>query len=70
MDWLINHFIPHTNGRVMRTYRMLVLDSHGSYLTAEFDHICTENHIISIYMPPYSSYLLQPLDVSCFAVLK
>ncbi|OCK99566.1 uncharacterized protein K441DRAFT_539457, partial [Cenococcum geophilum 1.58] len=26
--------------------------------------------IIPLYMPPYLSYLLQPLDVSCFATLK
>jgi hypothetical protein len=49
---------------------MLVLDGHGSHLTAEFDRTCTENHIIPICMPPHSSHLLQPLDVSCFAVLK
>jgi hypothetical protein len=70
MDWLINHFIPHTNSRVMGIYRMLVLDGHGSHLTAEFDRTCTKNHIIPICMPPHSSHLLQSLDVSCFAVLK
>jgi hypothetical protein len=70
MDWLINHFIPYTNGRTMGRYRMLILDGHGSHLTAEFDRICTENNIIPICMPPHSSHLLQPLDVSCFAVLK
>jgi hypothetical protein len=49
---------------------MLILDGHGSYLTAEFDRTCTENNIIPVCMPPHSSHLLQPLDVSCFAVLK
>lgn len=49
---------------------MLVLDGHGSHLTPQFDQICTENDIIPICMPPHSSHLLQPLDVSCFAVLK
>jgi hypothetical protein len=49
---------------------MLILNGHGSHLTAEFDRICTENDIIPICMPPHSSHLLQPLDVSCFAVLK
>jgi hypothetical protein len=70
MDWLINHFIPLTNGRTMGRYRMLILDGHGSHLTAEFDRTCTENNIIPVCMPPHSSHLLQPLDVSCFAVLK
>jgi hypothetical protein len=49
---------------------MLILDSHRSHLTAEFDRICTENNIIPIYMSPHSSHLLQPLNVSCFAILK
>jgi hypothetical protein len=70
MDWLINHFIPHTNGCVMGRYRMLILDGHGSHLTAEFDHTYTENNIIPVCMPPHSSHLLQPLDISCFAILK
>ena len=29
-----------------------------------------EKKIIPLYMPPHSSHLLQPLDVSCFAPLK
>ena len=70
MDWLQNYFIPYTNGRVIGRYRMLILDGHGSHLTAEFDRICTENNIIPICMPPHSSHLLQPLDVSCFVVIK
>jgi hypothetical protein len=49
---------------------MLILDGYGSYLTAEFDRTCTKNNIIPVCMPPYSSHLLQPLDISCFAVLK
>ena len=49
---------------------MLVLDGHRSHLTAEFYCIYTENNIIPVCMPPHSSHLLHPLDVSCFAVLK
>ncbi|EEA22980.1 conserved hypothetical protein [Talaromyces marneffei ATCC 18224] len=62
--------IPYINGRSIGSYRMLILDGHGSHLTAEFDRTCTENNIIPICMPPHSSHLLQPLDVGCFAVLK
>jgi hypothetical protein len=54
----------------MGRYRILILNGHGSHLTAEFDRTCTKNNIIPVYMPPHSSHLLQPLDVSCFAVLK
>jgi hypothetical protein len=70
LEWLKTHFIPSINGRSMGTYSMLILDGHGSHLTAEFDRTCTENKIIPICMPAHSSHLLQPLDVGCFAVLK
>jgi hypothetical protein len=48
----------------------LILDGHGSHLTPQFDQICTENDVIPICMPAYSSHLLQPLDVGCFSLLK
>jgi hypothetical protein len=49
---------------------MLILDGHRSHLTAEFDQTCMENNIILVCMLLYSSYLLQPLNISCFTVLK
>lgn len=49
---------------------MLILDGHRSHLTAEFNHSCTNNKIILIYMPTHSLHLLEPFNVSCFAVLK
>jgi hypothetical protein len=70
LDWLQNHFIPCIEGRSKGKYRLLVLDGHGSHLTAQFDQICTEHNIIPICMPAHSSHLLQPLDVACFAPLK
>ncbi|EEA22979.1 pogo transposable element, putative [Talaromyces marneffei ATCC 18224] len=70
LEWLKTHFIPYISGRTRGKYRMLILDGHGSHLTAEFDRTCTENNIIPICMPPHSLHLLQPLDVGCFAVLK
>jgi hypothetical protein len=70
LEWLKTYFIPLINGRTMGRYQMLILDGYRSHLTAEFNRICTENNIIPICMPSYSSHLLQPLDVGCFAVLK
>jgi hypothetical protein len=70
LNWLQNHFIPHIQGRSKGKYRLLVLDGHGSHLTAQFDQICKEHNIIPICMPAHSSHLLQPLDVGCFAPLK
>ena len=70
LRWLEKIFIPSTTSRRGGRYRLLVLDSHGSHLTPEFDQLCTKNDIIPLCMPAHSSHLLQPLDVGCFAVLK
>ncbi|OGE47182.1 hypothetical protein PENARI_c057G04216 [Penicillium arizonense] len=70
LRWLEKLFIPSNSSRTKGKYRLLILDGHGSHLTAEFDRICEKNDIIAICMPPHSSHLLQPLDISCFAVLK
>ena len=49
---------------------MLVLDGHESHISAKFEDYCKKNCIITIYLPPHSSYLTQPLDVRCFSALK
>jgi hypothetical protein len=68
--WLKEIFNKHTQSRTIGRYRLLILDGHGSHSGPEFDQFCTENSIIPLYMPPHSSHLLQPLDVSCFSPLK
>jgi len=68
--WLKKLFGLFTESRKTGRYRLLILDGHKSHVTAEFDRYCTEYDIIILCMPPYSSHLLQLLDVACFAVLK
>ncbi|KAJ5614365.1 hypothetical protein N7528_008019 [Penicillium herquei] len=70
LRWLQKQFIPSTTHRTRGRYRLLILNSHRSHLTPQFDQICEENNIIPIYIPAHSSHLLQPLDIGCFAVLK
>ena len=70
IEWLKKVFEPNTAPRTIGGYRLLILDGHGSHATAEFDRFCMEKKIIPLYMPPHSSHLLQPLDVSCFSPLK
>jgi hypothetical protein len=70
LSWLEHVLEKHTAYRTKGVYRLLILDSHGTYLTPEFDLFCKEHYIITLCMPPHSSYLLQLLDVGCFAVLK
>jgi hypothetical protein len=70
LTWLQNMFKKHTAHRTKGVYRLLILDGHSSHLTPEFDLFCQEHSIIILYMPPHSSHLLQPCDVSFFVVLK
>ena len=49
---------------------MLVLDRHKSHESIEFQDYCKSHNIIALGLPPYSSYLTQPLDIGCFSVLK
>ena len=51
-------------------YRLLILDGYKSYYSTNFELQYKENNIITLYMPLYSSYKLQPLDISCFCALK
>ncbi|KAK1916402.1 hypothetical protein P3342_004221 [Pyrenophora teres f. teres] len=69
VEW-VKHFNQHTAARTAGVYRLLVLDGHSSHATPEFDQYCAENKIITLCMPPHTSHLLQPLDVSCFSPLK
>jgi hypothetical protein len=55
---------------VISSYRLLVLNSHESHSSIDFYQLCEEKKIITLCMPPHSSHLLQPLNVSCFAPLK
>jgi hypothetical protein len=46
------------------------VDGHESHNSHEFHKYCEEEKIIVLCMPPYSSHLLQLLDVGCFSPLK
>ena len=63
-------FKPNTASKVVSKYRLLILDSHGSHATPEFDKFCKDYSIITLCIPAHSSHLLQLLDVGCFLLLK
>jgi hypothetical protein len=69
MEW-VRHFEEFTAPRKVGVYRLLVLDGHESHHSVEFEEYCKEHNIVTLCMPPHSSHLLQPLDVSCFSPLK
>jgi hypothetical protein len=70
LRWLKEMFEPHSKTHSTGAKRLLILDGHGSHLTADFDAFCKENAIICLCMPPHTSHLLQPLDVGVFGPLK
>ncbi|KYG39830.1 hypothetical protein M433DRAFT_540396, partial [Acidomyces richmondensis BFW] len=50
--------------------RLLIIDGYSSYITANFIAYCIDKAINMLILLPYSSYILQPLDISIFALLK
>lgn len=52
------------------TRRLLVMDDHGSHITANVISFCMNNAIGLLILPPHTSHLLQPLDISVFGPLK
>ena len=42
----------------------------GSHVSIEFMQVCWESNVFLYYLIPHSSHVLQPLDLSCFGVLK
>ncbi|KAG7001283.1 hypothetical protein FocnCong_v013165 [Fusarium oxysporum f. sp. conglutinans] len=69
LEWL-KHFNRCTSNRSVGSYRLLILDGHKSHHSVDFERYCEEHKIITLCMPPYSSHLLQPLDVGYFNLLK
>ncbi|ENH64065.1 hypothetical protein FOC1_g10004332, partial [Fusarium oxysporum f. sp. cubense race 1] len=66
----LKHFNRCINTRSVSYYRLLILNGHESHHSLDFKKYYQANKIITLYMPPYLSHLLQPLDVRCFSLLK
>ncbi|KAJ6240051.1 hypothetical protein M0813_24391 [Anaeramoeba flamelloides] len=49
---------------------LLILDNHSSHIDEESLNFCTDNQIDYLHLPPNSTNLYQPLDVSIFKGLK
>ena len=54
----------------MGAYRLLIINSYKSHNLLQFTKYYKENKIITLYIPPYLSYILQLLDMGCFLPLK
>ena len=71
MKW-IKHFDTSIRDKLHspNEYRLLLCDGHDSHVSADFVSFCIQNCIDLLLLPPHSSHLLQPLDVSVFGPLK
>ena len=70
LAWLTQVFDRYTKAKARQSYRLLIVDGHGSHLTREFIEYCHQNRIILAILPPHSTQTLQPLDVVCFKPLS
>ena len=61
--WLEQMFDRYTKKKARRSYRLLIIDGHGSHLTMDFLNYCDQNRILLAVFPPHSTHRLQPLDV-------
>jgi hypothetical protein len=70
LAWLKQVFNPSTKAKARSSYRLLILDSHGSHLTMDIIEYCHQNKILLMIYPPHSTHTLQPLDVVMFKPLS
>jgi hypothetical protein len=69
-EWLQRLFDPLTRPDDPSERRLLILDGHSSHITANFIAYCMNNQIDLLVLPPHTSHVLQPLDISIFQPLK
>jgi hypothetical protein len=68
-EWLKTLFEPFT--RQFRNSRcLLLIDGHSSHITSRYIAFCITHKIDLFCLPPHSSHLTQPLDLSVFGPLK
>lgn len=51
-------------------YRLLILDNHGSHVTAKFLRYAFAHRVVLLAFPPHCTHLFQPLDVGLFSPLQ
>lgn len=66
-DWFTDHFLLHVPaGRPL----LLLLDGHSSHFEPDFIHEAASKGVIVFCLPPNTTHVCQPLDSTCFHVLK
>jgi hypothetical protein len=69
LAWLEQLFDRYTKQKARRSWRLLIVDGHGSHITMAFIDYCDRHKILLMVFPPHSTHTLQPLDVGVFSPL-
>ena len=69
LAWLEQVFDRYTREKARRSWRLLIVDGHGSHITWSFIKYCDRNRILLLVFLPRSTHTLQPLDVALFSPL-
>jgi hypothetical protein len=65
----IQHFAGHSK-HTEESPVLLILDGHSSHIELECLEYCSEKHIHLMCLPPHTSHVTQPMDVSVFGPFK
>ena len=66
-EWFLHHFLEHV---VSSQPLMLLLDGHSSHYTLELVNLAAAHDVVIFCLPPHTTANSQPLDTSCFKLLK
>ncbi|XP_068567903.1 uncharacterized protein [Cebidichthys violaceus] len=65
--WFVGHFLKFA---AQERPLLLIMDGHQSHLDPELVRAAQREGVILLCLPPHTSHILQPLDVSFFGPLK
>ena len=69
-EWFKQLFIPAVSHLLESGPVVLFADGHGSHIGYELIDTAMKHNIVLMCLPPHTSHVLQPLDVTCFAPMK
>jgi hypothetical protein len=70
LAWLEQVFDRHTKEKARQSYRLVILDRHGSHVIMDFINYCDQNKILLAVFTSHSTHTLQPLDICMFKPLS
>ncbi|XP_071849604.1 uncharacterized protein [Apostichopus japonicus] len=69
-NYLENHFSKFLPNRASDEHVLLLYDGHSSHISMELINYAHTKNIILFVLPPHTSHILQPMDVTMFGPLK